>query len=233
MTKYKRNRRFIQTVSRYSTIIIQHKPLMFTVLFAVVIGLVFGVIALQLTKQAGPVTQMEKPQETEEIHVESGMQTMDVISFYVVQGGVFTDKDNAAKAIEVFQAKDVPAMQWEADGEIYLFAGIAATENKAKEYAEEMKADKLEVYVKPWEVGAVQISLTKYEHKWLSQFTKVWQESLAGEGQEWSVLQQIDEQPGESPLKLIDQLRESINGSTEMSQMELLELIYMYEKAFE
>lgn len=238
--KQKKNKSsFRLSMSRHAPAILQHKPLMLTVIFALVIGVIFGIFILQLTKQAGPVSQMEKLEEVQQERPEADMQKVDGLSFYVIQGGVFSNKENADKAAKAFQAANVSAMQWETEEGIYLFAGIAAAEAVAKESAGKMKDADLEVYVKPWEIGAVQAPLTEYEHKWLLQFMETWQAALEQGSEEekqlteeWQGLLKTEEQSDHTSLELIGQLQEKIEASSGISQMELLKLIYTYEKAF-
>ncbi|MUV39429.1 hypothetical protein JNUCC1_03307 [Lentibacillus sp. JNUCC-1] len=109
----------------------------------------------------------------------------------VLQAGVFTEADNAATIAEQFQRSGIATVKWNKNDQVYLFAGIAQTEEAASALVSEIAP--LEVYVKNWETEEGRVDTDSQTKEWLGNLQQKWRESLEhsskGErinGQEWT-----------------------------------------------
>ncbi|MEI3614479.1 SPOR domain-containing protein [Pseudogracilibacillus sp. SO30301A] len=170
------------TVSRSLTLTPQMKKIFFAIGSSLIIGIIFGFITLKMVKQEDPenksILHSAAQETTENNDGNTSMATFDSLNTYVVQGGVFREKENADKSAQSFHALDFSAVSWERGSDYYLLAGIYASEENAKLSADEMTKENLDVYVKEWEIKGGQINVNEADKDWLARFLELWKSSL-------------------------------------------------------
>lgn len=169
------------------------RPIIVAIVCALVIGTGLGVIMLNMitnindqvshgsVQNIPPVandnTEREQTEETKKQHTTVALES---ISAHVLQGGVFTEQENAEASAKLFDHAGFPTSIWNRDDNYYLFVGLAKTKEQAQEIGSEMTDDTLEIFVKEWTTKQTELSLTDEEQSWIQSFVKVWNESLDG-----------------------------------------------------
>lgn len=149
--------------------------LLVTILSAVVLGVVIGAVMLKLLT----VFEADEASVAVSGHVNGAAgQKSEVLTAYVLQGGVFAKKKNAEEWLAKYNKAGVPATLWKQDESYYLFAGVATAESQAAEQAAEMKQKKLDIYVKEWTAPIANGFLTEKEKKWIGEFSTIWSTTL-------------------------------------------------------
>lgn len=235
------------TVSRKIKINPQMKKIFFAIGTSLLIGIIFGFITLKMVKQEDPenksilhTTAHENREDNNEEN--TNMMTFDSLHAYVIQGGVFSEKENADKSAQSFHALDFSTVSWERETDYYLFAGIHASEESAKLLADEMIKENLDVYVKKWEIEGGQIDVTEADKSWLLTFLELWKSSLHSlennngiSIEEWDQL--LNDSNGLSPkmLNFVDEIQ-TYKEQLEQQQADerkernfLLKIIEVYE----
>lgn len=160
----------------------QFKPLLITVAGSLFIGIIFGLIVLQMVNQ-------DKNQEAENVHAtslsaentdESTKNSIDLsaITVFIHQGGVFSTAENAQEYSKELQQAQIPFIQRENDGQFFIWMNIAETEQQAKSQADEMDKQGIDVFIKKWEVPAAAVELDEKSGKWLQSFQALYNTSL-------------------------------------------------------
>jgi stage II sporulation protein B len=138
--------------------------------FAILIGTTIGFVMLKLvitgpTEKAGTATVPTVAKETgnttvnQTVEKASSAITMDQLTTYVIQGGVFSSKDGAKETSTEVTSKGVPAKLVEISGKQYLFLGVADSIETAKSLGIQYKADGVEdVFAKPLLLDEKQVS---------------------------------------------------------------------------
>lgn len=153
---------------------------------AILIGLFLGLIMLNMfakkddyvstnDQQSAAVQKDEDVKEQAEQKLTTSLKQ---INAYVVQLGVFSEQKNANTWSETYEQVGFPSTSFQKDNQYYLFTGMAKTEQKAKEFAEILLKEDIEVYVKEWITSEVEVELTEEEDEWLKLFHQQWEETL-------------------------------------------------------
>jgi stage II sporulation protein B len=157
------------------------KSLLFSILLAVVIGTSFGFLVLKLVISEAKVEQVTTiPQKTitdKEFPVgATGALQLQPINTYIVQGGVFSSVDSANIEAEKVRQKGVPAQIIEANGQAFLFLGLADSIDKAKAIGTSMKENDIEVFAKAYSLPEKGLNeLTSTEVNLLKEIEVVYQ----------------------------------------------------------
>lgn len=220
----------------------QFKKIIFAVCSSLLIGLTFGFIILNMLKQEDPEqasilnTSTANQQEDQE---NGDTKQIDSVEFFVVQGGVFSEQENALKWAESFNDNGFPAVDWQRDGNYYLFTGVFQTEESAKLVANQMDKQGLDAYVKQWETLNGQLTLTEAENAFLQSFIEAWDESLQSlekEGglsnEKWEALINTDQAYSPEFNHFVDQISTEIEieGKEDKERFILLKLIKEFEQ---
>lgn len=216
------------------------KAIMIAICCSVFIGILFGSISLQMAKQEmgfeeTKVHSVEENQQEDAKNEGTSTNNMEEISFYVVQGGVFSEIENAETYGSKFTKKGFPATAWKNNEEdVYLFTGIAATEEEATDIAEEMVDKELEVYVKEWQVEPKQLSGSEADYQFINQFLELWHINL--DDQEfkesaWQDMLNHSNEVNEDVDLLKEEIQTLIEDEVPLQQF-LLEAMYTYESRF-
>lgn len=224
------------------------KTFVMAAISAIVIGTCLGFIMLNMfdgigtETNGGPSSGGVPAADTD--NAEAGEtesnDTLDPLRAFVLQGGVFSSEENATDWTNKFQKADHPAMVWERDNQFMLLAGIAASEEQAKELAEDFTDE--DIYVKEWSTEETDITTTKAESEWLKSFADVWKDSVQSLSDDASFTmdtwqQLLNQFPkGDKQLTAFqEQLQQALkqvkeNDSKSAGQLFLLDQWLQYEK---
>ncbi|GAA0334000.1 hypothetical protein GCM10008967_25950 [Bacillus carboniphilus] len=128
--------------------------LIFSIAFAVGLGIAFGLILLKFisVEEAPAVVQANNPTpQTEQPSNNGSLGSALLPSFtsYVIQGGIFSSKESANTLVGQLNEKSIPSeVVLMEDGNYYVFLGLASNEQEAKRIAEIYKGQGVEVYAK-------------------------------------------------------------------------------------
>ncbi len=215
------------------------KGLILTICTAVLIGFLFGMLSLQMTKQEALPGEAKVYNSTQTKEEEQGVKTMKGMSFYVVQGGVFQDQNNAEKWAAAFTEKGFSAFKWQKDDQIYLLTSIATSFEDATNIAGQMQAQDLDVYVKEWEIEPYKVELPSSDYMWLEAMIQLWEKSLqllekedTIPHDEWETLVKEKGLTTEAVLSLQQTIGQLLEAKTPLDEAALLEIIAAYEKNF-
>src|SRR5690625_258156 len=216
---------------------------------SICIGVLFGIIILHMIKQEAQHEALLSHIDNRDTITDnsnskvSGIE-LESIHMYVIQGGVFSEESNAKEWEDKFKRIQFPAMNWERDGQYYLFAGVSLSKGTQKKWLEELKDAGLDVFAKEWQVPRTEINLNEKDIKWVKSFLTTWTQSLQSiENQErlleesWN---QLAEEAADKETEQINLLTEIIQqkifsdeiNNNLQEQIALLHLINYYEEIF-
>lgn len=222
------------------------KNILFAIGSSLFIGIIFGLVTLYMLKQEDPdnasILHTTTDEEQNESENEGDVLQIEAIKVYVVQGGVFSSKENIADESKAFSDAGLPVNSWERDGDYYLFTGISSTLENAEKLESNIRE---EVYVKEWEVPSIEMKMTESEQQWLLAFLDVWKQTLVALETEEQVSvdnwKKITEYSGnisepfqefqEHVNKNIKELNKEQQNETKVQSI-LMDLLYTYEKKF-
>jgi stage II sporulation protein B len=211
------------------------KSLLFSILLAIVIGTSFGFLVLKLvineakvgvdqvtTIPQDPTTEKENPVGA------TGALKLQPINTYIVQGGVFSSVESAEVGAELVKQKGVPVQIIEANGQAFLFLGLADSIDKAKAIGTSLKENDIEVFAKAYTLPEKDVKeLTSTETKLLKEIEVLYQ-SLSSLASSAMLSESIDENvlleqkdfllsidKKEIKSSKIEQLRLELSGSIE------------------
>jgi stage II sporulation protein B len=218
------------------------KPVMLAVISALIIGSLFGVILLRMfvTMDGSPelgnnpnpaaVTAEEPAEENNE---DTSVQDTNTVEFEpitanVLQGGIFSENENASAWALNFEELDIPVMIWNRDDQYYLFAGVKSSGEEASQAAAELETGELEIYSKEWSTPPLEISLNANEEEWLKSYLSWWNEALSSSEDTTTQLEQLKESipDGNERLK---PLYDELIDVNEINEKILLELWHVYD----
>lgn len=227
------------------------KPMMTTIVIALIIGLILGFIMLNIfgTFENGMTTSGDNPvvnldTTSKDTAVEKTNNTeLPTIQAYILQGGVFSNVENAEELAEDYQTNDISTMIWERHGQYFLIVGLANTLDNANKLASDIDKKRLEVFVKEWETPVIEIQLTNDEGEWIQTFQQLLMDSIEnldvqenGSFDQW--VQWLEDAPDQSDSlisfkKSIQPIIENAEeNSDSFSQDELLKVWFQYEMIF-
>ena len=218
------------------------KPVMLAVIAALIIGSLFGVIMLRMfvTMDGSPElgnnpnpAAVTADETAEENNDDTSVQDANTVEFEpvtanVLQGGIFSENENASAWALHFEELDIPVMIWNRDDQYYLFAGVKSTDEEASQAAEELETEELEIYSKEWSTPPLEISLNATEEEWLKSYLSWWNNALSSSEDTTTQLDQLKKSipDGNERLK---PLYDEIMNVNEINEKILLELWHVYE----
>lgn len=224
----------------------KYKPYIGAVFSATAIGIVLGIIMLQLftvvegESNVASNRSSSTPSSNQTEEQNENATTIDPLTAYVIQGGVFTEEANAIEWSEIFKEHGIPSVIWEREGEYYLFTHLSSTKEQAVKEAEKIKEKDLDVFVKEWSTDSYEIDLETKD--WMILFQETWFDSVQsfdqGEeilpGQWEQLIDDSDNFPNEANNELVERINTMIKHINEdrLQQLsyDLLELWKEYEK---
>lgn len=176
------------------------KSLFFSILLAIIIGTSFGFLVLKLViseAKIGVDQVTTIPQESttgkDQPVGTTGTLQLQPINTFIVQGGVFSSVESAEIGAEAVKQKGVPAQIIEANGQAFLFLGLADSLDKAKAIGTNMKENDIEVFAKAYSLPVKDLSdLTGMEANLLKEIELVYQ-SLSSLASSAMLSESIDE----------------------------------------
>ncbi|WP_373892968.1 SPOR domain-containing protein [Virgibacillus natechei] len=161
------------------------KPIIVTIITAIAIGSILGVIMLRMfvgidsdMTESNNIPAATIDEEDEDSNADIATSTLEQINAYVLQGGVFSDETNAEEWISKYEQAGFPSFIWEQEEKYFLLVGLANTEERAEQFANQLKEHEFDIYVKEWTTEEGEVDLTEEEHEWLQSFHENWQEGL-------------------------------------------------------
>lgn len=204
------------------------KSLLFSVLLAIVIGTSFGFLVLKLViseakVEVGQVTTI--PQETttgkENPVSTTGALQLQPINTYIIQGGVFSSVESAEIGAEAVKQKGVPAQVVEANGQAFLFLGLADSIDKAKAIGTSMKENDIEVFAKAYTLPEKDLNeLTSMEANLLKEIEIVYQ-SLSSLASSAMLSESIDENVLQEQMDFLLSIDKKEIKSSKIEQLRL------------
>jgi stage II sporulation protein B len=220
------------------------KPAALAIAAAVAVGSILGLVMLYMfggiTDNGGAGGQPAAA-GTDTLTETSTANDQPEMAAYVLQGGAFSEKENASAWADNFKQAGFPAVIWERDGQYYLFTGIADTKEAAAELIVEMDEHNLDVFVKEWETEELDQDIPEAEQNWINTFQKTWHTSLTAVSSqeevtaaEWDHL--LEDKP-EKPQSVktfaegIEGIMKKIGaGDDTEAQQQLLKIWQLYEE---
>jgi stage II sporulation protein B len=162
------------------------------VFFAVLLGTSFGTMMLRMIstdqvavdqgiKLVGTETEVKEEgenQQTPPPAVNSTSLTLQPVSTYVVQAGVYTNKDAATSNQQDFKDKGTPSQVVEMDGKFALFVGVADSVENAKKLSSGLDTNGVSTYSKEFTLSEKTISDIQDEEKKLLEITPDFYQSI-------------------------------------------------------
>lgn len=225
------------------------KPLLISVVSAITIGVILGFIVLRIgaggtgatydieASQTSPPTQSTTSAAGEEDNSSSTTSPIEFVELqaYVLQAGVFSEKDNTEEAISIFESHGYAPVVWEKDHQFYVFTHLFATEEQAKEEVEEMEKNELETYAKSWMTENRTVDMSEEEGVFIQKFVNTWNETVEKHSnQETDVIvlweQLVEEIPEEEGV--LEPLTTYVTTEIEEAEMDelLLNTWMLYEQ---
>lgn len=166
------------------------KPFILSVVSAIAIGVLLGFIVLKMSSggtdvasvhpSSQPLTSEGNVADNSESDVQENEETIQVkeLGAYVLQAGVYSEKENTEEIASTLQGQGYPVTIWEEDNQYYVFTHVFPTEEEAKDAAGQLEKSELETYAKPWATQEKSIEMTKEEEVFLQTFVKIWEETV-------------------------------------------------------
>ncbi|MGG1677580.1 hypothetical protein ACIFOT_17725 [Neobacillus sp. NRS-1170] len=185
--------------------------------FAVLIGTTIGFFMLKLViseqGNKGPVSQpIVKETGTEKTATEGNASsaTIDQLTTYVVQGGVFSSKEGTQEIAKDLEQKSVPSQTVELNGKFYLLLGLADSIETAKALGNQYKENGVEeVFSKPLLLDEKKVSnVTDKEKSFIEELPSIYQ-TLAGATSSALVTKTIPADSAKSLAGIEEQLKAS------------------------
>ncbi|WP_102274406.1 SPOR domain-containing protein [Cytobacillus massiliigabonensis] len=127
-----------------------------TVFFAILLGTSFGLLLLKLVITENeiaadqPVIAEPIPEKTEDTPAGgTESMTLEPLSTFVVQGGVFSNKEAAEQMKDGVAQLGAPAQLVEMNGQAILYLSVADSIELAKDIGAQLKSRGIEVFAKP------------------------------------------------------------------------------------
>ncbi|MFD2628687.1 hypothetical protein [Oceanobacillus kapialis] len=224
------------------------KPVLLTIVSALGVGTLLGIIMLRMfgsidtEMQSSSNVAVPAEMETTEEQNANAEITLDSLSAFVLQAGVFTGRENAAEAAKVYEDAGVQTVLWERDNQFYLLAGMALNKEAATELRDDLTEEGLEFYVKEWNTSAITSNVTEENKTWLENLQKNVIETKEGlakdrpfNAQAWKELAQTIPTQPDHYATLAKEVNHTADNAEKLSSQEaqnqLLLLWNLYTKA--
>ncbi|GAA5416235.1 hypothetical protein Pryu01_01267 [Paraliobacillus ryukyuensis] len=203
----------------------QLKLTILTVIVAIIVGISFGFIVLKMfVEMKDPSINATNQQLTEtevssdQVEEKSGQTTNDEIqqtitinamSAYVVQAGVFSTAAQADEWKKKLSDAGYQAFSWNTDEGVRLFTNLFTTESEADQLVAAMSEKGLEGYAREWRTEEREASINANVEEWLGVFSSLWnttvtsitdEQALYKEAEAWKAW--LESAPKESPDSL-------------------------------
>lgn len=181
------------------------KPIIIAITSAVAIGSIMGFIMLKIIVNFDndvnasptvvlPATNQETgdgEQDTDSSKEGAAQYSLAPMTAYVLQGGVFSGRENAENEAEKFVEHGYQPVIWKRENQFYLLIGLASTKEVVQLMGEDLTNSGIEVYARDWQVSEVEMELTEDQYNWLNSFQELWDRSVLENNidpNEWKLL---------------------------------------------
>lgn len=231
------------------------KSFVMPIISAVIIGSLLGLVMLNLfanlednqvdtVNNSVPVTTnhsnddkntaTDKPQDSETSF------TLEKLNGYILQAGVFSEKENAMTWSESYTKAGFPITIWERGGQYFLFAGLTKTKEQADLFANEIATHGLDIFIKEWGTVEKDIEVTKEEQMWIQSFYELWETTLLAMDEQKVFPKEAWDELANKPLSsetllpLIKSIKGLPQANTDsfVGQNNLLAIWQQYEEVF-
>ncbi|WP_156291201.1 SPOR domain-containing protein [Oceanobacillus salinisoli] len=227
------------------------KPILIAISSAIAIGLVLSVIMFQVLidvedglanqtvtgMQATNGNQLDEEEVTNQTAsdgaVESSSYTLEPLQAFVLQAGVFSEKENAEVWADNFSNIGLPSLIWQRGEQYFLLIGLADSKEQAGNIVNDLDTGEYDLFVKEWSTTQGEVDLTEQEQNWLVSFQQTWQENISKTDNlskdNWGDLPTNKISESEKLSAFVNSIEnmETLNGIE--AQQHLLQLMYEYE----
>lgn len=179
-------------------LMIKRKKIVTSILSALLLGLFMGLFMLYLFPNIGGEDPKQIPTMGVQDEEDKGQDSndnlinykVDTLTAYVLQGGMFSNYDNAEQWLNTFKNINLHPVLWERDSYFYLFVGLAPGKEEAEDKKRVIPEEGVDIYVKDWNVDGIDVLVFKDEQEWLESFQKKWLHTLEDhkEFSSWDIL---------------------------------------------
>ncbi|KIY22375.1 SPOR domain-containing protein [Mesobacillus subterraneus] len=163
------------------------KTIIVAVLLAVLIGTAFGVTFLKFvaSEQGTTASPAANPPQagSQAKDQASGGQELELkpIPVFIVQNGIFTTEDRAKERVKLLADQGIAAEQFSVNGQFAVYLRTAGSIEEAKQQADELKLQGLEVFAKPFEISGGKVSgVSAEEAAFLQQSSEIYPILMSG-----------------------------------------------------
>lgn len=158
------------------------RTLLLTGMFALMIGTFFGMMTLYIFNEEDETTytvsHTNEP-EVSGVKEKERTETYEVqpLTFYVIQAGMFQEKQNAESEQKRLQKERISSFIWPRDDHYFVLLSAHETEKNAQSRIDSL--EKEELFVKKWETVASEINSSEIESALLEAFHDTYKRALA------------------------------------------------------
>ncbi|HAM81432.1 hypothetical protein [Ornithinibacillus bavariensis] len=219
------------------------KPILIAIISALAIGSIMGFVMLKIIvnfdNELNPTPANVLPAEGEDgkenkkaDSVELSSFTLDALSAYVLQGGVYSESANAETELGKYTDLGYAPIIWQRENQFYLLVNMADSKVSLQEDALSLANNNIEVYVKEWQISESKLELTEEEYNWITVFQKDWNNALQNGSinkETWKKL--IDDAPNKTEhlTSFTASLREVLKQEGKGTGTLLMEMANAYE----
>lgn len=223
----------VRNVIRTLVVHNEFKMIIWTIIASLLVGLFFGYTILKIVLSDEQTTKANIQTTNEQKENEIFNQvTLPGFSFFVVQAGVFSNKDNATDFGEEIEEIKLSHVVRQAEEQYFVWLSILPDENSANKWVKSIKKKKIDVIIKPWDIPSATIELREKEEEWLVTFTELLSDAIQTNEVDRQKFQQVVAQENEISTfkKWYEELQMIISQENLSSEQLLLQIIVHYEK---
>ncbi|HLS65744.1 MAG TPA: hypothetical protein VK029_02005 [Pseudogracilibacillus sp.] len=157
------------------------RTLLLAGMFALIIGTFFGMMTLYIFNEEDETTftisNSNEPEVSgKEQRKRSEMYEVQPLSFYVIQAGMFQEKQNAESEQKRLQKERISSFVWKRDDHYFVLLSAHETEKNAQSRIDSF--DKEELFVKKWETVVSDIHSSEVESALLETFYETYMRAI-------------------------------------------------------
>lgn len=217
--------------------------LIIAIVSGVFVGTMFGLTVLYMLNTDQAETAIDErgasPAASSSLSSEAMVALdLDMPSIYVLQVGVFHERENAELTKRQLERRKIDTFIWERDEQYFLLESVHDKEAAAKSHYERLQEKQIDTFVKKWDISLRNQRVTENERIWLEQFISLWNQSLEQSTNDqaialsqWEKLieEELDSTPiSDLQIKVKDHLPKLENK--EASSLTLLKILQEIEK---
>ncbi|WP_042146169.1 hypothetical protein [Paucisalibacillus sp. EB02] len=160
------------------------KPIIIAVISAITIGSIMGFVMLKIivnfdndlnaTPAYSIPGQGQDDQDTGNPSSEGTLISLDSMSAFVIQGGVFSSASNADAESVKFIDQGYSPVIWEKDNQFYLLVSLGLSKEDLQGDINTLVNSGIDVYAKEWIIGEREVKLSEEEYNWVNSFQDEW-----------------------------------------------------------